>query len=120
MALLENYVTQPPPLRELENGVIRVGDTRVSPDSVIHAFNSGATPEDIIRSYDALQLRDVYAVIVYYLDHREAVDAYIARRRAEADELKRRIDAEQPLSRTLQARLSARKAEQDQVVHLPI
>ena len=112
MTLLESYVAEPPPLYETEQGAIRVRGTRVSLDSVIFSFNTGATPEDIVRSYDTLKLRDVYAVIAYYLDHREPVDAYVARRQAEADELRRKIEAEFPESRTLQAKLMARKAEQ--------
>ena len=35
-------------------------------DSVIHAYNNGATPEDIVQSFTTLKLRDVYAVITYY------------------------------------------------------
>ena len=77
MALLENYVAQPPPLRELENGAVRIEGTRVSLDSVIICYNQGRTAEDIVRSFPTLKLRDVYLVIAYYLDNKEVVDAYI-------------------------------------------
>ena len=110
MALLESYIAQPP-LYETEHGGIRVQGTRVSLDSVIACFNQGYTAEDIIRSFDTLKLRDVYAVIAYYLDNRDAVDAYIMRREAEAAELRREIEALYPLGESLQAKLAARKAE---------
>jgi uncharacterized protein (DUF433 family) len=61
-------------------GVLRVGDTRVSLDSVIIAFNQGAVPEQIIYDYDSLTLSEVYATISYYLQHREEVDAYLTER----------------------------------------
>ena len=66
MALLESYIAEPPPLYETEQGAVRVRGTRVSLDTVIHAYNGGATPEDIVRSFTTLTLRDVYAVITYY------------------------------------------------------
>src|SRR5271157_4333605 len=44
------------PLREDEYGAIRVGNTRVLLDLVIHAFRDGASAEGIVESYDALNL----------------------------------------------------------------
>ena len=53
------------PLREDEQGAIRVGNTRVLLDLVIHAFRNGASPEAIVECYDALSLPDVYAVLTH-------------------------------------------------------
>jgi len=114
MALLESYVAEPPPLDETEQGAVRVRGTRVSLDSVISAYNSGATPEDIVRSFTTLKLRDVYAVITYYLDHRDVVEAYITRREAEAAEIRKEIEASQPSGQSLQAKLAARKAAREE------
>ena len=114
MALLESYVAEPPPLDETEQGAVRVRGTRVSLDSVISAYNSGATPEDIVRSFTTLKLRDVYAIITYYLDHRDVVEAYITRREAEAAEIRKEIEASQPSGQSLQAKLAARKAAREE------
>ena len=114
MALLESYVAEPPPLDETEQGAVRVRGTRVSLDSVIYAYNSGATPEDIVRSFTTLKLRDVYAVITYYLDHRDRVEAYITRREAEAAKIRKEIEANQPSGQSLQAKLAARKAAREE------
>ena len=111
MALLESYLAQPPPLRELENGAVRIEGTRVSLDSVIICYNQGRTAEDIVRSFPTLKLRDVYLVIGYYLDNKAAVDAYIEKQEAEADELQRLIEANQPSNAEFRARLEARIAE---------
>jgi uncharacterized protein (DUF433 family) len=67
-----------PPLREEPAGVYRVGNTRVLLELVIHAFNEGATAEEIVFRYPTLSLADVFGVIAYYLRHRVEVDAYIA------------------------------------------
>ena len=91
MPLLEELTPQPPPLRTEEGGVVRVGQTGVCLDSVIHAFHQGCSAEEIVLKFPTLDLRDVYAAITYYLWNREEVDAYLARRRQEADELRREI-----------------------------
>lgn len=64
------------PLRTDDHGVIRVGKTRVPLDTVVYAFNQGASPEEIVMSYPTLKLDDVYAVVNYYLHNRTEVDGY--------------------------------------------
>jgi uncharacterized protein (DUF433 family) len=76
------------PLHVDEDGTIRVGGTRLIIDLIIHAYNKGRTPEDIVRSYDAVSLSDIYTVIGYYLHHRAELDAYVAQREAEAQQLR--------------------------------
>ncbi len=68
------------PLAEDEDGVMRVGGTRVALDTVVGAFSDGASAEDIVSMYPSLDLADVYAVIAYYLRRRADVDAYLRRR----------------------------------------
>jgi uncharacterized protein (DUF433 family) len=96
MALMEQLIPQPPPLRTEADGVVRVGDTRVSLDTVIMAFNQGCGAEEIVLKFPTLELRDVYAVIAYYHWHRQEIDAYLAERRQAADELRGRIEQELP------------------------
>jgi len=79
-------------LTRTEAGVLRVGNTRVSLDSIIIAFNQGATPEQIVQDYDTLELSEVYAAISYYLQHREEVDAYLADRIAQNEELRKEAE----------------------------
>lgn len=81
------------PLTTSEEGVIRVGQTRVRLDTVVYAFNEGYTAEEIVSQYPALELTDVYAVIAYYLANRPSVDAYVAERADRAAALRREIEA---------------------------
>ena len=96
------------PLSIDQAGVMRVGDTRVSLDSVIYAFNEGATPEEIAQQYTTLNLADVYAVISYYLQNHDEVVQYLQRRKAQRDELRKEIESRFD-PRGIRDRLLARK-----------
>jgi uncharacterized protein (DUF433 family) len=62
-----------------ENGVYRVGKTRVMFDSVLAGFQQGHSPETIRQQYPALTLEEVYGSIAYYLAHQPEIDAYLQR-----------------------------------------
>jgi uncharacterized protein (DUF433 family) len=81
-----SFVIQAPPvpLRTDDHGVLRVGKTRVPLDTVVYAFNQGASAEEIVMSYPSLELGDVYAVVNYYLHNRTEVDTYLSQREAES------------------------------------
>ncbi|MDQ3132892.1 MAG: DUF433 domain-containing protein [Acidobacteriota bacterium] len=80
-------------LTKTEAGVLRIGDSRVSLDTVIIAFGQGTTPEQIVEDYDSLELAEVYAVISYYLKNRDEVETYLARRKVERETLRRQIES---------------------------
>jgi uncharacterized protein (DUF433 family) len=77
-------VADPIPLRLDANGVLRVGNTRVTLDTVIDAYHEGASAEEVARRYDSLTLADVYGVFAYYLRHQADLDRYLEERRAAA------------------------------------
>lgn len=58
---------------------IRVKGTRVGIETILYDFiHRCRTPEEIARSYPSLTLEQVYATILYYLHHKEAVSAYLS------------------------------------------
>src|SRR5438067_13177036 len=85
-----------PPLRVDDGGAVRVGNSRISLDLIVEQYENGMTPEDMVRAYDTLALADAYAVVAYYLRHRDEVRAYLKRRAEEAEALRARIEAERP------------------------
>jgi uncharacterized protein (DUF433 family) len=99
------------PLRFEEGGAVRVGNSRIGLDLVVEQCENGMTPEDVVRAYDTLALADVYAVIAYYLRHRNEVRAYLKRREEEAGALRAKLEIDHPrVSREeLLARRSARE-----------
>ncbi len=94
-----------------EVGVWRIVGTRVSVDSVIYSFNSGASPEEIVWQFDTLDLKKVYALINYYLHNREHVDNYLSASEKEANRIGRKFEKEFPLPEGLQDRINARRRE---------
>jgi len=90
------FDTDRPPLRVVEGGAVRVGESRISLDVVVEQYENGMTPEDMVRAYDTLVLADVYAVVAYYLRHRDEVRVYLKRREGEAETLRAKIVAERP------------------------
>lgn len=93
MSAMISIVTKPVPLQADDAGVIRVGKTRVSLDSVIAAFNEGSTSEEIVQQYDVLSLADVYAVISYYLENQNEIDSYLAERRTQREQVRQELEA---------------------------
>jgi uncharacterized protein (DUF433 family) len=88
--------TEGVPIQTDSDGAIRVGGTRVTLDTVVAAFDAGATAEEIVQQYPSVTLADVYSVIGYYLHHRPEVRAYLTERQKEAgqvrEENERRFD----------------------------
>lgn len=80
---------EPVPLATDADGVVRVGRTRVTLDTVVNAFREGATAEEIAQQYPTLRLADVYSVIAYYLRHRTSVDAFLEDRSRLGEEVRR-------------------------------
>jgi uncharacterized protein (DUF433 family) len=77
------------PIETDKDGVIRVGNTRVTLETLVTAFNSGSTAEEIVYQFPVLNLADVYAVITYYLRNRDTVEKYLNKRKHRAEQVKR-------------------------------
>ncbi|GAB4578038.1 MAG: hypothetical protein Fur0022_07700 [Anaerolineales bacterium] len=101
--------TEVPPLHQDSTGAVRVGNSRVLLEMVIHAFENGSTPETIAQQYPTTTLADIYGVIAYYLRHRDEVAVYLSARESKAKEVRKRIEGQQGDLSDLRQRLLARK-----------
>jgi uncharacterized protein (DUF433 family) len=91
MSLL--VTAEPVPLVTDADGVVRVGSSRVTLDTVVAAFREGMTAEGIAEQYPSLRLADVYTVIGYFLTHQEQVEAYLRGRQQLAADVRRENEA---------------------------
>ncbi|BAZ51875.1 hypothetical protein NIES4103_45340 [Nostoc sp. NIES-4103] len=105
-----SITTESIPLEVNPDGVVRVGGTRVTLDTVVAAFNQGATAEEIVFQYPSLQLADVYAVISYYLRHQQEVQEYLQERQQRANEI-RKINENKFNPQGVRDRLMARRTQ---------
>lgn len=96
----------PSPLRVHAQGVVRIGGTRVSLDSIVDRHRQGESPAEIHESFPAVSLADVHAALAYYLRHQDEVESYLAEREAAAERIRRQVDA-RPESQALRAKLLA-------------
>ena len=101
------------PLHTDENGVMRVSNTRVTLYTLIGFFNQGESPDALHAGFPTVPLADIYAVIAYYLAHREAVDAYLRQVDEEGNQMRQKWEAlKPPVTRAeLQARLKSRNGD---------
>ena len=96
------------PIETDKDGVIRVGNTRVTLETLVSAFNDGSTAEEIVYQFPVLNLADVYAVIAYYLRNRDTVEKYLNERMQQAEQIKRRNQENKNMS-DIRKRLLARQ-----------
>lgn len=95
----------------LEDGVFKVGDSRVSLDSVIHDFNNGADATEIQHNYDSLSLAQVHSAIAYYLHNKASVDDYLAAREQDRDRSWQEHEAQNPRKMTREILLRRKNGE---------
>jgi uncharacterized protein (DUF433 family) len=87
---------------EQRDGAWYVAGTRVSLDSIVHAFRRGESPETICQNFELLRLEEVYGAIAWYLANQSAVDEYMVRQEEKWAEEKRKAE---PLPTDLRERL---------------
>src|SRR6266568_956871 len=78
-------------------GAYRVGETRVSLDSLVYLFREGMSAESMVESYSALTLEQVHGALAFYLANQKEIDAYLAEGQHAAEsqhEQSRRTNAE--------------------------
>lgn len=103
--MVKDYVEQ-------RDGNYYVAGTRVSLDSIVHAFRRGESPETICQNFEVLELGEVYGAIAYYLTNQSDVDAYLIRQGEKWAEGKRESE---PLPASLRDRLTRARRE----IHAP-
>ena len=88
---------------EQRDGNYYVTGTRVSLDSLIHAFRRGESPETIRENFEILHLEEVYGAIAYYLANQFSMDAYLLSQREKWTDARRNAE---PLPASLRQKLA--------------
>lgn len=80
----------------------------MSLESVVTCFDRGASAEEIVESFPALDLATVYGALAYVLSNRPAVDEYLTTRGAQVEQLRAEAETRFP-AQGLRARLLSRR-----------
>ena len=94
--MIPDHPTLRVPLQRDQHGVIRIGESGIAIDVVIARYHQGESPESIQESFEKLAINDIYAVISYYLSHRDELDAYLSEQDAEACQIRLSGEAKYP------------------------
>ena len=82
---------------EKAEGQYRLAGTRVSLDSIVHAFWRGQTAESIAQSFPMLTLEQVYGALTFYLANKPELDAYLEEAEVEFDTMRRAAREQDPM-----------------------
>jgi uncharacterized protein (DUF433 family) len=88
-------LTQTPPLVQEGDGTVRIIGSRITLDTIVGAYKRGDTPEEIEEGFPSLSLRQIYAVIAYYLEREAEVEDYLNWRKEEGEAIRREIEGGQ-------------------------
>ena len=98
------------PLVQLETGGVRVRNSRVTLETIVHRMQVGDTAEEIHDSFPTVSVTQIKEILAWYYDNKADADEYLQ----EIDELLRRLRQEaesQPGYKELREKLLRRKAE---------
>jgi uncharacterized protein (DUF433 family) len=73
---------------EERSGAYFIAGTRVSLDSVVHAYLRGESPEGIAESFPALTLEQIFGSLAFYLAKRDKIDRYLRRGKEDFERLR--------------------------------
>ena len=88
--------TQKVPLTFWKDGSIRLKGTRLLLDIVIGAHQRGDCPEEIFEAFPSNEytVADIYAVLAYYLSHKDKMDNHLAKRKNKAEAIWKKIESD--------------------------
>jgi uncharacterized protein (DUF433 family) len=82
---------------ERMDDMYRLAGTRVSLDSIVHAFWRGQTAESIAQSFPVLTLEQVYGALTFYLANKSEVDTYLEQAEAEFEAMRKAAREQDPM-----------------------
>ena len=75
-----------------ERGVPRIAGTQLRAIDLVEAkLANGWTPEELHDQHPELTLGQIYSALAYYSDHQDELDAAIATRRREVEQLQQQM-----------------------------
>lgn len=94
-------------------GAYRVGEMRVSLDSLVFLFRKGMLAESMVDSHPALTLGQVHGALAFYLANQKEIDAYLT-------DGQRAAESQHRQSRQTNAELIAKLQRARHAIQIPV
>jgi uncharacterized protein (DUF433 family) len=98
------------PLVQLENGAIRVRDSRVTLETIVIRKQVGDTVEDIHSGFPTVSVSQIKEILAWYDDNKADVDEYIQQLQAEAERIFQWFESRPGYKKITREELLRRKA----------
>jgi uncharacterized protein (DUF433 family) len=98
------------PLVQLENGAVRVRNSRVTLETIVHRMQVGDTTEDIHDGFPTVSLKQIEEILTWYFNNQEGADEYLRQVEAQAERLRKWAES-QPGYKERHEKLLRYKAE---------
>ncbi len=82
------------PLVQLENGAVRVRNSRVSLDTIIIRTQMGDTVARIHSGFPTVSISQIKEILAWYFDNQADVDEYIRQGQEEAERLRQWVESQ--------------------------
>ena len=99
------------PLVQLENGAIRVRNSRVTLETIVIRAQVGDTIEDIHRGFPTVSVSQIKDILAWYHDNRAEADEYLQQIEEEWEKLRQWIESQPGYKKVSREELLRRKAQ---------
>ena len=98
------------PLVQLENGAVRVRNSRVTLETIVIRSQMGDTVERIHSGYPTVSVSQIKEILAWYDDNKADVDEYIQQLQAEAERIFQWFESRPGYKKVTREELLRRKA----------
>ena len=98
------------PLVQLENGAVRVRNSRVTLETIVHRMQMGETAEEIHDGFPTVSVTQIKEILDWYFDNKADADEYLQQVEKEGAKLRQWAES-QPGYKEWREKLLRRKAE---------
>ena len=82
------------PLVQLENGAVRVRNSRVTLETIIHRMQVGNTIKRIHEGFPTVSVSQIKDILAWYFDNKAEADEYLRQVEEEGERLRRWIESQ--------------------------
>ena len=99
------------PLVQLENGAVRVRNSRVTLETIVIRMQVGDTVEKIHSGFPTVSVSQIKEILAWYFDNKADVDEYIQQLEAEAERIFQWFESRPGYKKITREELLRRKAQ---------